>query len=192
MSSHLSFIKNFLKNPVKTGSVWPSSSRLAQEMIAGITLRDALCVAEIGPGTGAITRIIISNIGKNTKFFAVELNKNFYSHFKKEFPDTTIYNNSILNLNTILKQEGVSALDCIISSLPWASFSLELQNTILNSILTALNPGGYFVTFAYLQGLLLPNARAFRKNLDNLFSNIITSKIIWKNIPPALVYKCKK
>ena len=55
-----------------------------------------------------------------------------------------------------------------------------------------LSEGGYFATFAYLQGLMLPAGIRFRKLLNELFSEVTTSRVVWKNLPPALVYRCRK
>jgi phosphatidylethanolamine/phosphatidyl-N-methylethanolamine N-methyltransferase len=49
-----------------------------------------------------------------------------------------------------------------------------------------------FSTFAYLQGLVLPNARALRERLDAEFSNVTRSPIVWRNLPPAFVYVCRR
>ena len=54
-----------------------------------------------------------------------------------------------------------------------------------------LKPGGQFVTFAYLQGLLLPAAKRFRGLLEQTFRQVTTSRVVWKNVPPALAYYCR-
>jgi phospholipid N-methyltransferase len=81
-------------------------------------------------------------------------------------------------------------LDAVVSGLPWASFPESLQIEILDSMMQVLRPGGQFATFAYLQGLLLPAAKRFRKQLDKYFSKIELSPTVWRNLPPAFVYRC--
>jgi len=46
------------------------------------------------------------------------------------------------------------------------------------------------VTFAYLQGLLLPAAGMLRRRLRAQFSAVKTTKTIWRNVPPAFAYVC--
>jgi phospholipid N-methyltransferase len=62
----------------------------------------------------------------------------------------------------------------------------------MHPILDNLNDGGYFTTFAYIQGVFIPSARRFRKFLSESFSSVETSRVIWSNLPPAFVYRCRK
>ena len=80
----------------------------------------------------------------------------------------------------------------MISGLPWANFTPKLQRSILCSVAEHIAPGGYFATFAYLQGLMFPTGQRFRKLLGEVFSEVQTSPVIWKNLPPAFVYRCRK
>jgi phospholipid N-methyltransferase len=98
----------------------------------------------------------------------------------------------VLNVKKLCEREGASEVDCIISGLPWASFSESLQDQCLAGILEVLKPGGQFVTFAYLQGLLLPAGLRFRAKLKRYFSDVTKSKIVWRNLPPAFVYRCRR
>ncbi len=52
--------------------------------------------------------------------------------------------------------------------------------------------GGVFVTFAYLQGLVLPSGKKFKHNLKKYFSHVERSEVVWGNVPPAIVYRCLK
>jgi phospholipid N-methyltransferase len=59
-------------------------------------------------------------------------------------------------------------------------------------MMTVLRPGGQFVTFAYLHGLPLPAGRRFANRLPEYFSEISRSRTVWMNLPPALVYRCRR
>jgi phosphatidylethanolamine/phosphatidyl-N-methylethanolamine N-methyltransferase len=80
----------------------------------------------------------------------------------------------------------------MISGLPWAAFPLALQEEVLDAVVAALRPGGRFTTFAYLQGTLLPAGRRFRRRLDEHFCEVRRSPVVWRNFPPAFVYRCRK
>ncbi len=67
-----------------------------------------------------------------------------------------------------------------------------MQAELLQATHDALADGGQFATFAYLHGLPLPAARRFRKRLGAFFSSVGRSRIVWRNLPPALVYQCTK
>jgi phospholipid N-methyltransferase len=53
-----------------------------------------------------------------------------------------------------------------------------------------LAPGGQFATFAYWQGMLLPAAWRFSRRLHRTFSSVQRSRTVWRNLPPAFVYRC--
>jgi len=184
--------KEFLRNPRTTGAVLPSSSKLSKVITSEIGLRTAKNVVELGPGTGAITSHIMGEIAGDAKFIAVELNAKIYHAFKDKYPAINIVNDNAANLRAILAREQMFEADIVISGLPWASFGIPLQRKLLSEILVSLAPHGIFTTFAYIQGLAMPSARDFRRRLERRFSVVTRTPIIWGNIPPAVVYRCRK
>jgi phospholipid N-methyltransferase len=44
------------------------------------------------------------------------------------------------------------------------------------------------VTFAYLQGLLLPPAHRFERKLIREFGRVKKTPTVWRNIPPAFAW----
>ena len=190
--SKAKFFKNFLKKPSEVGAILPSSRHLAKRMVSKIDLQKATAIVELGPGTGVFTNAIIEKMHKDATFFTIERNQDIYEHFTKQFPEVTTYNRCASEILDIMKEEKVKNLDAVISGLPWASFPPGVQDSILNAVTEALKPNGSFVTFAYLQGFLLPTAHRFKKLLKNKFTNVELSKVVWRNTPPAFVYRCKK
>ena len=188
----LVLFKRFLSNPARIGAIMPSSPSLCRMMVAGLELDHAAAVAELGPGTGVITREIVSACGRETRFFAVELDPVIYAEFRRMLPEIVIFNDNAARLDELCRESGADLLDAVISGLPWAAFPPELQETILSAVLRALRPGGHFVTFAYIQGLPLPAGRRFRKLLKARFSTVSYSPVVWNNLPPAVVYRCRK
>lgn len=182
----------FLKKPLTTGAVCASSTSLAKVLTAGIGLENACSAAELGPGTGAVTRIILDRIPENCRFFTVELNADVIGAFHRKFPSVTVYNDSAANLPELVRRENLPELDTVVSGLPWAVFPGELQEQILSAVMQSLKPGGYFTTFAYLQGMLLPAGQQFKKRIERIFSHVEKSSVVWNNFPPAFVYRCRK
>ena len=191
MKKNLIF-KQFIKNPTTIGALCSSSPALCREMVADINITWSRSVVELGPGTGAITGAILEAIRPGSEFFAIELDPAIYEEFKHRFPHVKIFNDSASNMGKIIKKHNLEKVDTIISGLPWASFPHSLQREIMHPILENLNDGGYFTTFAYIQGVFIPAARRFRKFLSESFSSVETSRVIWSNLPPAFVYRCRK
>jgi phospholipid N-methyltransferase len=190
--SRIELFKHFVKKPGEIGAICPSSPRLAKTIISEIDIEKASNVVEIGPGTGIFTEAIIPNLRPDANFFVVELNSDLHSFFQKKFPEIKAYNNCASELAGIMKEEKVESIDVIISGLPWASFPTELQHEVLGTIFDSLAPGGAFTTFAYLQGFLMKGAHRFRALLKDKFDTVETSKTVWRNFPPAFVYRCRK
>lgn len=187
-----SLFTKFLCNPSQVGAFCASSQALAVEMTRCIGMEKASTVVELGPGTGAITREILPRLAHGAQFIAVELDEEMAENLRKLFPQAKICCGCASNLPDLLQAEGKTHTDVIISGLPWAIFPEKLQDEILEGVLAALPAGGNFSTFAYIQGVMLPAGIRFRRKLENLFNKVETSRIIWRNLPPAFVYRCQK
>lgn len=186
------FLKHFFKNPLSTGAIVPSSKTLGKKIVELIESDKRGVLAEFGPGTGAITPFILQKLNPGSRFFAIERNEDFYKIFKSKFPNVTIFHDSIENVESIVKKQSLDRIDTIVSSLPWVSFPPHLQEHFLKLIHEVLTPGGTFITFGYIHGVFLPSGINLRKLLNKMFQKVDISSIIWKNIPPAIIYKCKK
>lgn len=189
--SKVALLRSFLANPAQVGALCPSSPELCRTIVRGIGIEAARTVVELGPGTGVITCEILPLLGSDAKCFAVELDEKLCCALKRRFPALSVHHDSAANLHQILRCHDRHPAEVIVSGLPWAIFPDELQLEILESVIASLAPGGCFTTFAYVQGLLLPAGRRFRKRLHELFDTVETSQVVWCNLPPAFVYRCR-
>jgi len=185
----LHVLHEFVRKPMSVGAVAPSSWRLAELITDVAELDRASTVVEFGPGTGAFTEVILRKIRPGTTFFAIEFNENFAAVTRKRFPDVPVIHDSAVNVRTHLEAAGRRSCDCIVSGLPFASFTPALQDQILAAVVDVLEPGGRFVTFAHLAGIVSPLARRFRHRLFEEFSDVGATRTIWRNLPPAYVYR---
>jgi len=186
------FLSHFFTAPRAVGAIAPSSRALADAMVAPLDLTHAKAVVELGPGTGSITAAIAAALPFGTHYVGIELSAKFCETLSRRFPHLTFINGSAENLVAILADAGIGQADAIICGLPWASLPTELQDRIMAGIVASLRPGGVFVTFAYLQGLLLPAARQLRRRLRHEFARVETTQTVWRNLPPAFAYVCRK
>jgi phospholipid N-methyltransferase len=188
----VSFLREFITRPVATGAIAPSSTFLARTMVEGIGLNTADAVLEYGPGNGAFTQFILNELKPGATFAAIELNPRFAEMFRLRYPDTPLFQDSVANARTICDTLAVESVDCIVCGLPWAAFASSMQMQFLNEMMRVLKPGGRFVTFAYIHGLALPAARRFADLLPGYFSTVSKSSVVWLNVPPAFVYRCRR
>lgn len=192
LQSRLTFLREFISKPTAVGAVAPSSTRLAEEMVNWVDWETVHRVVELGPGTGVFTEAIIQKAAPDCRYLAVEINPRLAAIFHQRFPQLRLAEESVSNLAGICAKESLSEVDLIVSGLPWASFSSSDQVGYLDAIMSVLAEGGGFCTFAYLQGLLLAQGRAFRRRLHDYFGRVEVSRTVWKNVPPAFVYRCRR
>lgn len=185
------FLSAFFSQPRQVGAILPSSRALARCMADGIDWAQANAVLEFGPGTGVFTREIIRRARPSAQVAAIEINPQLAARLQARFPRVRVHADSVAQAVALCRSDGIDQVDAILSGLPWAIFSPDDQAAFLRAATDVLKPGGEFVTFAYVQGLLLPAAKRFRRLLEQTFSQVTTSRVVWRNVPPALAYYCR-
>lgn len=186
------FAFNFIKKPLQIGALCASSSQLACAMSENVDIEKARFIAEIGAGTGALTKQILRKKSKNAHFFAVEIDEKMSEILRIKYPNLDIKNDKAQNLSSILQNKNIAGLDLIISSIPWTFLKSKEQDELLETIYKNLNQNGYFTTFAYVFATSPKKRKQFKNKLFELFAEVQSSKIIWRNIPPAFIFRCRK
>jgi phospholipid N-methyltransferase len=185
------FLRQFAHSPRTVGAVLPSSAALARAMLAPIDFAAARTIVEFGPGTGAFTRAIAARLSPDHRYLGIELNAEFVRELARTFPGLRFVHGSVADLLPILEAHGIASVDAVICGLPWASLPMSLQKTVFAGLGRVLVPGGVFVTFAYLQSLVLPAARSLRRQLRLNFAQVMRTPVVWGNVPPAFAYICR-
>jgi phospholipid N-methyltransferase len=184
------FFRAFLRNKSAVGALNPSGRYLAEAMVDWFDWEDIRSVVEVGPGTGVFTRMILTKHRDDATFVSVERDADLALITKECCPDAIVVNECCSRIAEVCGAHNLSEVDAILSGLPWAVFPDSLQMELLAALKSVLKPGGQFATFAYLQGMVLPAAKRFRKLLQDEFSEVKTSPVVWRNLPPAFVYRC--
>jgi len=188
----IQFIRGVLKDPKNTGAVAPSSPFLAKEILSHWPPSPKATIVEYGPGTGAITKQLAKKLGADQSYLGLEMNPMFIKHLNKILPNLPMANSSAEDIAIESEKRGLSKADLIVSGLPWANFNPSLQESILAATAENLAEGGVFSTFAYVHALPLPRARQFAGRLRKAFKEVNVSQVIWRNLPPAVIYHCSQ
>ncbi|MDP9799826.1 phospholipid N-methyltransferase [Catenuloplanes nepalensis] len=186
------FLREFLRSPARTGAIAPSSRRLGTAVTAPIPESGDPVVVELGPGTGAFTTVIQERLTGRGRHLAVELNPALATHIAERHPAVEVINDNAADLPRLLAERGVERADVVISGLPWASFPLSAQRSILDAVRATLSPDGAFTTFAYTMAARTPAARRFRRMLEVAFEEVVLGRTITANLPPAFVYYARR
>lgn len=182
VSEALGFFLRYVRNPASIGAVCPSSRFLARKMAAPArgVLRENCVVAELGSGTGAITRYLLSELPiAPENLYCVEFDKASFAVLKNKFARARVFNDSAENLGGILGADA-GRLACVVSCLPLLSLPEKCVENILGEAERLLPPGGLFIQFTY--NLFSPSAQKFLPNMDHVGKDFTLL-----NIPPARV-----
>lgn len=184
------FFIAFLRRPLAVGAIAPSSARLARAILRHCDLENAETVVELGPGTGAITRVILERLRPETRLLALELDRQHVDLLRERHPEVTVCRTSAEHLGDLLREHRCAPADCIVSGLPWGNMGSGLQDRIMGEVRATLKPGGHFCGFGYLHAHHYPSTRAFHRRLQAHFSEVRFSRVVWQNLPPALAFSC--
>jgi len=191
MGEKMRFFGAFARHPLMVGALLPSSPALAERVADHCDIRDGDLVVELGPGTGAITRFILPKLNGHNAFFALELDGSSVQAMRERFPRVSVYHDSAEKLCDYLARHGRERADCIISALPWGNMGARKRNRILDAVFSGLRPGGVFVSIGCLHASCFPGARGYVSRLRHHFSEVVASPVVWANMPPAFVYRCR-
>jgi len=179
------FFRQWLKNPLRTAAVAPSSAELAAAMVAELP-DDVRRVIELGGGTGAITHALLGAGIRADDLLVLELNEELHAHLHLRFPKVRVVLGDARSLQALAAKDcylDAGLADAIVSGLGLLSMPQELQREILDAALGCLQPDGAFVQFTYG-----PNAPIADAVAGELGLQVRRGDFILRNMPPATVY----
>lgn len=179
------FFRQWLKAPLTTAAVSPSSKELAAEMLSQLP-DGARKVIELGGGTGVFTEALLARGIAPEHLLVFELNESLHLHLQQRFPGARIVCADALSTARVVEREAFAEpgdVDAVVSGLGLLSMSRELQQGILEAAFSVLAPHGRFIQFTY--GPTNPVKREVMRELH--LSARRTGFTVW-NVPPASVY----
>jgi phosphatidylethanolamine/phosphatidyl-N-methylethanolamine N-methyltransferase len=180
------FLQEWLANPLRTGSVVPSSRKLAAAMARWLPSDPESYILELGPGTGAVTQALLERGLREEKLVAIEHNPKMARLLREKFPRAHIITGDAWKLDELLRgrHEPIESVGAVFSSLPLLNFPPEQAEALAQKIRSVLQPQGNWVQYSYHLGKKLARSSScFR---------VHASKIVWLNLPPARVSVFRK
>ena len=185
MNENIEFLQAFLKNPLKVGSIAPSSPELAQKMVADIRPSEESVVLELGVGTGAITKVLQEIVPSRESYLGIEIDKTLVKSLKENFPALKIVRGNACDTFSIYQKTGFGKVGYIICCLPFVSLPNDVGEKILGEIDKFMEQGCVFRTFQYAHGYYFPSAIKLREHMRNRYGKAKRSQLVVKNVPPA-------
>ena len=180
LKDQMLFIKKFVTEPRTIGSVTPSSPQLVDSMLQNADWAKLGAVAELGAGTGVMTRAIIERKAKECELLVFEIEE----ELRKNLEDETgleIYADA-RTLPEVMKARGIEKAGLIVSSLPFTVLPRDVTKSVMEGVTRSLAPDGSFVAFQY--------SLHRKATLEKLFDRVDV-RFVMMNIPPAFVYECR-
>jgi phosphatidylethanolamine/phosphatidyl-N-methylethanolamine N-methyltransferase len=186
------FVAAALRRPDIVGAITPSSRPLAGVLSSVVPRAGRPTVVELGAGTGAVSASISLRLPPAGRHLAVELDPVLAEHLRRTEHRMQVLHGDAAELDVLLRGAEVTSVDAVVSGLPWSIFDHARQRRILRQVCRALSAHGGFTTFAYRHATSLAGARRFRTLLHEHFDQVVITRTVWRNLPPALVYVCHR
>jgi phospholipid N-methyltransferase len=186
------FASACLREPARMGTFLPTSEASSAVLAQVVPGSGDPVVVELGPGTGAVSDVITRRLGGRGRHVAVEIDPPLVDHLRTTKPDLEVIQGDAADLGKLLADQGVGTVDAVVSALPWTLFPAQLQSQIIDQIGSVLGPHGAFSTIAYLSGVFMPRGLRFRRQLRHSFDEVMVTSTVWRNLPPALTYVCRR
>lgn len=181
MIDRTGFIQKFISEPLKIGSITPSSSFLTKRMLEDLPWGNIRFIIELGAGTGVFTEYIARNKKKVCQVLIIEQDRKMREALQSQYPDF-FFGSAAESLQDYLVDYNLPKSECIVSGLPFALFSETLQHQIMEEVVCCLCPDSVFRAYQY--SLHMWNT------LEHYFSDVSFS-LEPLNVPPAFVYTCR-
>jgi phospholipid N-methyltransferase len=149
-------------------------------------------VVELGPGTGSFTDAIQRRLGGRGRHIAVEIDRRMAGVLAKRHPGVEVVTADAARLEELLAERGAQRADVIVSALPWTAFSSARRREKLDAAVRTIAVDGAFTTIGYTHMRWSAPARRLRYTLEDRFDEVISGRTVWANLPPALMYYCRR
>jgi len=180
-----------------TASMFPSSRYLANALTRPIDFRRARTVVELGPGTGAVTNEILKRLRPDAKLFAIDINPIFIDHLSATCQDPRLVplHGSATDLLSLLTPHDVGPVDAVVSSLGLTGMEHRSRMFIMRQIGACLASHGTMTQYQYAGHFEIAKLKLGGFNearfLRRFFAEVSVGRVLL-NLPPALVFTCRK
>ena len=181
------FVAAWLRSPLKMGACLPSSRTLARAMARQVDISRAGSIVELGAGTGVVTQALLEvGIPKN-KLLVIEREEKLYALLGTVFPDLPLLCADAMDLDEVLKDNGIHKVNAIVSSLPFLMMPAQVRGIIEEQMAKAIGLDGIIVQFTYGHKSPISPSELNRYGLVGK-----RVKLVLANVPPAHVWVYKR
>lgn len=180
-SAAFAFAAAVVRNPRGVGAVAPASRWLAEAI--GRELDDCGCdtLVEVGPGTGAITRVLNERRRDFSRVLAVERDEWMVSVLRERYAELEIVHGCATELARHVRSTSPVA---IVSSLPFKSLPEEVADGCIRALAETLDTALGSMLLQYTYGLGSPPFASPAPRF--VWSRV---GLVARNLPPATIWR---
>jgi phosphatidylethanolamine/phosphatidyl-N-methylethanolamine N-methyltransferase len=185
------FAREFLRDPLNVASLVPSAAPLCRQAAAPLPETGDPVVLDLGAGTGQVTDVLQDRLQGRGRHIAVEFNPRMAAVLAERHPKVEVICDDAKAVVDRLLDEGVRT-DLTVSGLPWLVTAPRRGRSIFESLARLAAPAGAVTQLAHSWVRFFPDARNVQRNLEANFEEVVVSRTVWANIPPAVVYVARR
>lgn len=175
-SDYRDFLRGLVHDPKGVSAPTPSSPQLAKAIAEQVNIARPGYVLELGPGTGVVTQALLDRGVSGQRLVAIEQEPSFSRLMAERFPMIRLHQGNALEFEKFLPSGAPIA--AIVSGLPLLNFPVPIRLSLLRRAL-ACQDEGIFIQLSY----------SWRPPILVGKSVSISRQIVWRNFPPAHVWK---
>lgn len=184
------FAREFLRDPLHVAALFPSFGPLCRQAAAPLPESGDPVVLDLGAGTGQVTDVLQERLKGRGRHIAVELNPRMAEVLQERHPKVEVICDDAHAVVERLLDEGVR-VDLTVSGLPWL-VTAPKDRTIFRPLARLAAPGGAVTQLAHAWIRFFPTAKQVQRNLEATFEEVIVTRTVLANIPPAVVYVARR
>lgn len=184
------FALSFLRSPLHTAALFPSLPPLCRQAVVPLPEHGDPVVVDLGAGTGAVTDAVADRLGGRGRHIAVEFDQRMADVLQERHPGVEVICADAHEAVEKLLAEGVRA-DLVVSGLPWLC-TAPRDRSIFEPVSRLLAPGGAVTQLAHAWIRFFPTAAQVQRNLEAAFEEVVVTRTVWLNAPPAVVYVARR
>ena len=176
----LLFLRRWLANPLRMGSVVPSSRALCSRLVRHGWPEAGTAVLELGAGTGVISRAFLDAGLPPDRLVVVEVDPSLAGHLRHTLLGVTVIEGDARKLADLLPLRFRGRIGSVVCGIPLVLLPTAEQRRFIDAI-AAVAPGRGFLHYSYCVTSPLPS----RKH------GLMPKREAWTplNVPPASVWR---